>query len=101
MRVGIDLLRRIWRPSVDPNGYPFDLSAGDKRVRHVTGYDFFPWPSLCGAITSGMPQYFIGAMPGTGIAPSMWGPGTGALPVNLQWQTTIEGLTKVQGVSVG
>lgn len=91
------------------DNYPFDLDASERVVRPKTGIDIFPMPNNAvnfaqlGQVSGLMPQvdYMVwGQMWGR----DPYGPIMGtldaalvsrnALPVNLQWQTTIPGLNK-------
>lgn len=80
-------------PRKDANGYPFDLDASERWTRPHTGIDFYPYPYLIGCLSGFMPQYNR-TNPSIGYAKSPFGPNITQLPVNLQWQITVPGLSK-------
>jgi hypothetical protein len=80
--------------------YPFDLDASERFVRPKTGIDVFPMPNNAvnfaklGCISGFMPQLdaFIWAQM---YGKNGYGPTNQPFPVNLQWQMTVPGLSKV------
>lgn len=88
-----------WQPAIEPDGYQFDLDGSLRYNRFATGVDYFPFVGGDGVV----PQ--IGAV--SGIFPQMdvfiwqqmtgkipFGPGSTTVPINLQYQITVPGLSK-------
>ncbi len=82
-----------WTPR-RPGDYPYDLDGSLRYTRFKTGIDNFPYPSIIGAVSGFYPEQdftvwrgMFGRMP--------FGPGTTTLPLNLQMQITVPGLTKM------
>lgn len=94
------LFPTAWEPTIEPNGYPFDLDGSLQYTRPKTGIDFFPWIGGDGTVpqigmVSGLMRQNDVAVWGqmTGKVPT--GPGATTVPVNLQWQITVPGLSKL------
>lgn len=79
--------------------YPYDLDASERVTRPKTGIDIFPQPNNYNSFAK------LGSMPvmyaqhDAWIWGQMWGkdpmgPLSSAMPVNLQWQITVPGLSK-------
>lgn len=87
-------------PAVEMNGYPFDFDGSLSYVRPKTGRDYFPTVggdgtiAQIGAVSGFMMQRDASVWAGmTARFPS--GPGSTTNPLNLQWQITVPGLSKV------
>lgn len=82
------------------DGYPFDLDASERITRPKTGKDIFPTQTnaTCfaklGAVSGLMPQ-MDGVVWGQGYGAPGYGPIRSMLPVNLQWQVMVPGLSKI------
>lgn len=89
-------MRATFIPAVEPYGYPFDLNGSLRYTRPKTGIDYFPSPSVIGMVSGLCPQQnaFVWEQ-AFGKKPS--GPNVNEIPVNLQWQTIVPGLTKNGG----
>lgn len=89
-----------WTPrSAAHDGYQYDLDGSLRYDRFKTGIDYFPWVGGDGTIPQiGMVDGFLQQFDAlvwsqmTGKVPS--GPFATTQPINIQWQTTIPGLTK-------
>lgn len=89
----------FWKPRSGENcgnGYQFDLDGSLRYGRPKTGYDYFPYPPISGTISGILPIFNPAVWAGL-YAPQPFGPGVGPSPVNLQWQVTINGLSKFDG----
>lgn len=96
-----DLFPGAWTPrSGKADGYPYDLDGSLRNCRFATGVDTFPWiggdgtVAQIGSVSGFFPQQdmtiwyqMMGKMP--------FGPGVTTTPINLQWQMTVPGLSKV------
>lgn len=86
---------------VGPGHYPIDLNGSDRFTRPKTGYDF--WPAHDNADNFQQLGCVSGFMPeqdnmvwSWGYAKNDFGPMQGSIsvPLNLQWQIIIPGLSK-------
>ncbi len=92
---------RATTPSFLRGNYPLDLDAGLRYVRPRSGIDFFPSPII--GMANNIPFQFVSAMlPQMNVEIWMqafgkkaFGPGVNSTPLNLQWQITVPGLTKM------
>lgn len=81
------------------DNYPFDLDASERITRPKTGADKFPQPNnlnsmaKLGSMTPLLVQ-LDGAVYAQLYGRDPYGPIVSALPVNLQWQITIPGMSK-------
>ena len=100
MAVGKGVFRggMFWRPRGGcRDGYLYDLDASERFVRPKTGIDYFPYPPICGMISGILPLFNERVWAGM-YAKNAFGPGVGSRPANLQFQITVPGLTKFDGV---
>lgn len=81
-----------WMPHPAP-GTPYDLDGGERITRPKTGIDVFPNVPMIGMVSGFLRQFdpFVWAQM---YGKNPFGPGVGSVPVNLQWQITVPGLTK-------
>jgi len=85
----------MWRPR-GGSDYPYDLDGAERQVRFRTGVSPMPYPPIIGAISGFLPQLdwrIWGQMYGKNGSGPTWQP----FPVNLQWQTMVPGLNKMNG----
>lgn len=85
----------FWRPrSRNSDSYPLDLDGSLRYTRMKSGNDYFPVPPQIGMV-SGILQQMDMFVYRSAMGKIPYGPGTTQVPVNLQWQMTIPGLTKM------
>lgn len=76
------------------DNYPFDFDGSERFARPKTGIDKWPYPPIIGAVSGFWQQQDALVLPSRiGKMPS--GPGATTVPINLQWQIFVPGLTKV------
>lgn len=81
------------------DNYPYDLDASERTTRPKTGLDKFPQPNNSNSFAKlGNMSPMLPTMDNW-VWNQMWGkdpfgPIASALPVNLQWQITIPGMSK-------
>ncbi len=76
------------------DAYPFDLDASERFTRFGTASAIHPFPQLIGMV-SGILPLFDATIRREAIARPAYGPGATTTPINLQWQVTVPGLTKM------
>jgi hypothetical protein len=76
------------------DGYPFDLDASLRYTRFGTGTAIHPFPPVIGMVSGILPLFDDWTMR-EAIARPAYGPGSTTVPLNLQWQATVPGLTKM------
>ena len=81
-----------WKPR-HGDGYPLDLDGAERITRFRQGVSPRPYPPLIGCVSGFMPQQDIRFWY-SHIAKTPTGPNVTTVPVNLQWQMIIPGLTK-------
>lgn len=74
--------------------YPFDLDGSERFTRFSNVSATHPFPPIIGMI-SGIAPLFDSLVMRDAIARPAFGPGSTTIPVNLQWQVTVPGLTKM------
>lgn len=85
-----------WLPrrAVPNDNYQFDFDGSERYSRPKTGLDKWPYPPIIGSLSGFWRQQDQMVWDGMfGKMPS--GPGATTVPINLQWQIEIPGLTKV------
>ena len=81
-----------WKPRFG-DGYPLDLDGSERITRFRQGVSPRPYPPLVGCVSGFMPQQDIRFW-NTHFGKSPSGPNVTSIPVNLQWQITVPGLSK-------
>lgn len=81
------------------DAYPFDYDASERFTRPKTGADRFPQPNNHNSMAqlgnmSPMLRLFDTSVLGMAYGRDPYGPIVSALPVNLQWQIVVPGMSK-------